>query len=79
MLSFLHHISLSGASITACRKLNRHIVALEADEVIFKAILHPMIRATNTAPSDVISTASLVDEDEEPLLPPKVERIRTCT
>jgi hypothetical protein len=54
-------------------------VALEADEAIFKAILHPMIRATNTAPSDVIPTASLVDEDEEPLLPPKVKRIRTCT
>jgi hypothetical protein len=52
-------------------------VALEADEAIFKAILHPMIRATNIVSSDPIPTA-LVEEDEELVLPAKKKRIRTC-
>jgi hypothetical protein len=32
----------SGGSITACRSIERHIVALESDPIIFNAILLPM-------------------------------------
>jgi hypothetical protein len=31
-----------GGSITACRSIERHIVALESDPIIFNAILLPM-------------------------------------
>jgi hypothetical protein len=43
------HISLhipgfnTGASVHACRKAGRHFVAMEADQMIFKAILEPLI------------------------------------
>jgi hypothetical protein len=69
---------LTGASIIACRNVNRHIVALEADEAIFKAILHPMIRATNIVSSDPIPTAPM-EEDEELVLLAKKKCICTCT
>jgi hypothetical protein len=49
-------------------------VALEVDEAIFKAILYPMIQATNSATLEIIPTAPLVDDDEEPMLPSKVNR-----
>lgn len=42
MLSFDIYL-LIGASIIAYQKLNRHIVALEEDEAIFKAILHLVV------------------------------------
>jgi hypothetical protein len=79
MLNFLHYSFLTGASIIACRKLNRYIVALEADEAIFKAILYPMIRATNIVSLETIPIAPLLDDDEEPMFPSKKKRIRTCT
>jgi hypothetical protein len=44
-------------------------VTLEVDEAIFKAILHPMIQATNIASSEVIPIAPLVDDAEELVLP----------
>jgi hypothetical protein len=58
---------LTWASIISCRKLNPYVVALEADEAIFKALLHPMIQTTNVATSEIIPTSPLVD-DEEPVL-----------
>jgi hypothetical protein len=48
-------------------------VALEADEAIFNSILHPMIRATNSATLEIIPTILLVDDNEEPVLLPKVK------
>jgi hypothetical protein len=44
------HLSwfIEGASVHACRKAGRHFVAMEGDEVIFKAILEPLIVDTVT-------------------------------
>jgi hypothetical protein len=53
-------------------------VALEVDEAIFKALLHPMIQTTNTATLEIIPTSPLVDDDEEPMLLPKVKHAHTC-
>jgi hypothetical protein len=33
----------AGTSIYVCRKAGYHIVAMEEDEVIFKALLQPLI------------------------------------
>jgi hypothetical protein len=45
MTLLLTHLSLfiEGAYVHACRKAGRHFVAMEGDEVIFKAILEPFI------------------------------------
>jgi hypothetical protein len=45
MTLLLTHLSwfIEGASVHACRKAGRHFVAMEGDEVIFKAILEPLI------------------------------------
>jgi hypothetical protein len=40
---FLISFFFARASIIVCRNSNQHILALEEDEAIFKAILHPMI------------------------------------
>ena len=41
---FLHIACFnSGASIHACQKAGRHFVAMEEDQMIFKAILEPLI------------------------------------
>lgn len=37
---------IASASITACRGTGRHLVALEEDEDIFKALLQPMRKTT---------------------------------
>jgi hypothetical protein len=50
MTLLLTHLSwfIEGASVHACRKASRHFVAMEGDEVIFKAILEPLIVDTIT-------------------------------
>ena len=68
---------MTWASIISCWKLNQYIVALEADEAIFKALLHSMIQTTNVTTSEIIPTSLLVD-DEELVLLPKVKRACTC-
>ena len=42
---------IAGASIWACRNVNRHIVALEEDKAIFNALLKPLICAPVMVPS----------------------------
>jgi hypothetical protein len=42
-VSVILSIAIAGASVHACRKAGRHIVALEDDEVIFNAILKRLI------------------------------------
>jgi len=55
-----------GASIHACRASSRHIVALEEDEAIFKAILVPMVRPlSSNAVVAVPVDEDLTDSDEE--------------
>lgn len=55
----------AGSSIHACRNVNRHIVALEADSAIFNALLAPLIhtapqntKAHHDSMADVIDLAS---------------------
>jgi hypothetical protein len=50
MILLLTHLSwfIEGASVHACRKADRHFVAMEGDSVIFKAILEPLIVDTVT-------------------------------
>jgi hypothetical protein len=50
IMTLFLHLSwfIEGASVHACRKAGRHFVAMEGDEVIFKAILEPLIVDTVT-------------------------------
>jgi hypothetical protein len=62
---------IEGASDHACRKAGRHVVAMEGDKEIFKAILEPLIVDTVTQGFkkqrlDVIDTADDVDLEELP-------------
>jgi hypothetical protein len=62
---------IEGASIHACRKADRHFVAMEGDKEIFKAILEPLIVDTVTEGFkkqrlDGIDAAADVDLEELP-------------
>jgi hypothetical protein len=50
-----------GSSIHACRDVERHIVALEADEVLFYAVLKSLIRSS--VASEVTCGATASSED----------------
>ena len=52
-----------GASIHACRIMNRHVIALEEDKAIFDAILAPMIRKVPDVPTS--SVVAVMDSDDE--------------
>ena len=53
------------ASIHACKKSGRHIVAFEGDSTIFDAILSPLCKGTPLLTQGSIPhITSLVDEDE---------------
>lgn len=60
-------IVFPGASIHACRNVDRHIAALEEDKAIFDAVLAPLIRPTVTRrprqPRVVIGLDDMDDED----------------
>ena len=60
-------IDVAGASIHACRNVNRHIAALEEDKAIFEAVLAPLIRAPVTRrprqPRVVMGLDDMDDED----------------
>ena len=53
---------IAGASIWACRNVNRHIVALEEDKAIFNALLKPLICAPLMAPSMQPASAMALDD-----------------
>ncbi|KAG0575802.1 hypothetical protein KC19_5G032000 [Ceratodon purpureus] len=53
----------TGPSIHACRNVDRHIVALEADADIFKALLQPLIR-TSTVPQSTTTEHVIIDDPE---------------
>lgn len=49
LFTFFHYvIDVAGASIHACRNVDRHIAALEEDKAIFEAVIAPLIRALVT-------------------------------
>ena len=55
-----------GATIHACRVVRRHILALEADEDIFAALLAPMMRNTAAPePKSLVSNLEVVDFEKE--------------
>ena len=54
-----------GPSIHACRNVDRHIVALEADADIFKALLQPLIRASTVPQATSIEHVSVDDPEGE--------------
>ena len=60
-------IVFAGASIHACRNVDRHIAALEEDKAIFDAVLAPLIRPAVTRrprqPRVVIGLDDMDDED----------------
>lgn len=57
------NLCLSGSSIHACRNVDRHIVALEADEDIFTALLKPLIRSSVVP--EVTTADHVTSEDPE--------------
>lgn len=66
-------LTTGGSSIHACRNVNRHIAAVEADAAIFKALLAPLVRTSTPSPIIVAELPTTVDglEGEEVV----VERI----
>jgi hypothetical protein len=73
IMTLFLHLSwfIEGASVHACRKAGRHFVAMEGDEVIFKAILEPLIVDTVTEGFkkqriDGVDTADDVEVEELP-------------
>ena len=66
-------IFISGASVHACRKSGRHLLAYEPDDLIFKKILQPLCEFSSQNP--VVGQSSQppsLEEDDEP--PRKVAR-----
>jgi len=66
-------LSGSGASIHACRNVNRHIAALEPDTQIFQALLAPLVRSTGAGAD--ISQEHVTNLDEIDGEEIQVERI----
>lgn len=67
------HGCVAGASIIACRGTNRHIVALEKDDKVFKGVLLPMKKATpvqgvTQATEEVFAALDLDAVDVEPMV-----------
>jgi hypothetical protein len=68
LLAFSLLFEIVGASIHACRRSGRHLVAFESDPFIFEAVLTPLQDAAPSASTAVPSTeATLFDEDEVPI------------
>ena len=64
--TFMFRRAYTGATIYACRAVRRHILALEADEDIFAALLAPMMRNTAAPePKSQVSNLDIVDLEEE--------------
>jgi len=66
-------IFISCASVHACRKSGRHLIAYEADDIIFNKILQPLRELSSQNP--VVGQSSQppsLEEDDEP--PRKVAR-----
>ncbi len=66
-----------GASIHACRNVNRHIVALEEDKAIFDALIAPLVRAKATSSAPRPSTRKCSqDPDTMEIVPTQIKRRR---
>lgn len=68
---------LSGSSIKACLETGRHILALEDDPLIFKAMIAPFAPITASIPKSkgrVITPPS----DQPPTKKPKRNRFTSC-
>ena len=61
-------VFIAGASIHACRRSGRHLVAFERDSAIFNAILAPL---SDSLPPPIVhglqSLNMACDDDEEPI------------
>jgi len=69
---------IPGASIHACRNVNRHIVALEEDKAIFDVLIAPLARAKATLPSPQPSGSKRSqDPDNMEVVPSQVKRRKT--
>ena len=62
----------AGASIHACRNVNRHIAALEPDNAIFEALLAPLIRTASAPLLQQESVTGLDDMDGEEVVIEKI-------
>lgn len=68
LLAFSQSFGIVGASIHACRRSGRHVVAFESDPIIFEAVLAPLRDAALPASIVVPATnTALFDEDEVPI------------
>lgn len=68
MLAFSLSFGIAGASIHACRRSGRHIVAFESDPLIFKAVLAPLRDVAPLASVVVPSMdVTLLDEEDVPI------------
>jgi hypothetical protein len=62
-----------GASVIACQRSNRHLIALEPDEEIFVALLKPYVHAI---PQPIERADSSTDSDSEEDKAPKKKKGR---
>ena len=65
----------AGASVIACQRSNRHLIALEPDEEIFEAFLKPYVGAI---PQPEERADSTTDSDSEEDIAPKKKRRKYC-
>jgi hypothetical protein len=63
----------AGASVKACKACGRHVVALESDNAIFRAVLEPLM-ATDPPVATAPSTITIDDDEED--LEPVIARVK---
>jgi len=68
----------TGATIHACRLLDRYVIALEEDKAIFDALLAPLIRTVETISITlaVVPTASKDADAKDVVIPRIVKKNR---
>ena len=62
----------AGVSIHACRNVNRHIAALEADKAIFEALIAPLIRSPSAIEEKSRDVVMSEDPDSEVIVVQKI-------
>jgi hypothetical protein len=67
----------AGASIHACHSVGRHLVAFEEDNILFSALLVPMVRSpTVSSPPKSQPTQRSQDPDAMEIVPTKIKKRR---
>jgi hypothetical protein len=65
----------AGASIRACRSVDRHLVALEEDNELFSALLATMVRSPAvSSPPKSQPTQRSQDPDAMEIVPAKIKK-----